>query len=121
MNPNVTCANTTQKPYSPQITSVDPASESAVVKWSYQLLEQQDCEPDSWSVTVTALSGPQPAQPQQDVNGQQQLQFTGLRPATTYQVVVTAYINSQSTASSPSQFTTDGPGSGCSDGGPDHL
>jgi hypothetical protein len=33
-------------------------------------------------------------------------QVTGLRPATTYQVVVTAYINRQSTASTPVTFTT---------------
>ena len=56
---------------------------------------------------MTALSGShQPAQPVQVVNGQTQLQFTGLRPATTYQVVVTAYINLQSTASTPVTFTT---------------
>ena len=104
---SVTCANTTQKPYAPQISSVVPSSESALVVWSYQLLDQQDCEPDSWAVKVTALSGSyQPAQPIQVVNGQTQLQFTGLRPATTYQVVVTAYINAQSTASTPVSFTT---------------
>ena len=34
------------------------------------------------------------------------MQFTGLRPATTYQVVVTAYINTQSTASAAATFTT---------------
>ena len=49
MNPNVTCANTTQKPYAPQITSVVPVG-VGLVAWSYQLLDQQDCEPDSWSV-----------------------------------------------------------------------
>lgn len=103
----VTCANTTQKPYVPQITSVVPSSESALVAWSYQLLDQQDCEPDSWSVKMTAVSGShQPAQPAELVNGQTQLQFTGLRPATTYQTVVTAYINQQSTASTPVSFTT---------------
>ena len=107
VNPAVTCATTTQKPYAPQITSVQPSSGSALVSWSYQLLDQGDCEPDSWAVTARALtSRHQPAQPVEVVNGQTQLQFTGLRPATTYQVVVTAYINAQSTASTPATFTT---------------
>ena len=107
VNPAVTCATTTQKPYAPQITSVQPSSGSALVTWSYQLLDQGDCEPDSWAVAVRALSSThQPAQPVQVVNGQTQLQFTGLRPATTYQVAVTAYINAQSTGSTPATFTT---------------
>ncbi len=103
----VTCAKTTQKPYAPQITAVAPSSGAALITWSYQLLDQQDCEPDSWAVKVQALTGShQPAQPVQVVNGQTQLQFTGLRPATTYQVVVTAWINAQSTPSTPATFTT---------------
>lgn len=107
VNPAVTCASTTQKPYAPQITSVEPSSGSALVAWSYQLLDQGDCEPDSWAVTVRALTSThQPAQPVQVVNRQTQLQFSGLRPATTYQVTVTAYINAQSTASTPATFTT---------------
>jgi hypothetical protein len=104
---SVTCANTTQKPYAPQITSVDPSATSALVAWSYQLLDEQDCEPDTWTVTVTAqTSSHQPAQPVQIVNGQTQLLFTGLRPATTYRAVVTAYINAQSTPSTAVSFTT---------------
>jgi hypothetical protein len=107
VNPAVTCSTTTQKPYAPQITLVQPSSGSALVSWSYQLLDQGDCEPDSWAVTVRALTSPhQPAQPVQVVNGQTQLQFTGLRPATTYRVEVTAYINAQSTSSTPATFTT---------------
>jgi hypothetical protein len=103
----VTCANTTQKPYSPQINSITPSSGSALVAWSYQLLDQTDCEPDSWSVTMTALTGShQPADPTQVENGQNQYDFAGLRPATTYRAVVTAYINAQSTASAPVTFTT---------------
>jgi Fibronectin type III domain len=103
----VSCASTTQKPYAPQITSVTPTSGSALVAWSYQLLDQTDCEPDSWSVTMTALTGShQPAQPTQVENGQNQYDFTGLRPATTYRAMVTAYINAQSTTSAPATFTT---------------
>ena len=44
--------------------------------------------------------------PVQVVNGQTQIQFIGLRPSTTYQAVVTAYINLQSTPSAPVTFTT---------------
>ena len=103
----VTCANTTQKPYAPQITSITPSSGTALIAWSYELLDQTDCEPTSWSVQVTALSGSnQPARPTQLVYGQNQYLFTGLRPATRYSVVVTAYINTQSTPSTPATFTT---------------
>lgn len=103
----VTCANTTQKPYAPQITTLTPASGAVLVDWSYQLLDQTDCEPDSWSVQVTALAGGhQPGNPVQLVSGQDQYLFTGLRPTTEYQVVVTAYINQQSTSSAPATFTT---------------
>lgn len=103
----VTCATTKQKPYAPQINPVTPSSGSALISWTYQLLDQTDCEPDSWSVKVTALSSDhQPADPVQLVNGQNQLTFTGLRPATTYEATVTAYINSQSTTSPPVTFTT---------------
>ncbi len=103
----VTCATTTQKPYAPQISSISPSSGAALIDWSYQLLDQTDCEPDSWSVHVTALTGThQPAEPLQTVNGQSQYLFSGLRPTTTYQVIVTAFINAQSTESSPATFTT---------------
>jgi hypothetical protein len=103
----ITCANTTQKPYAPQITGLTPSSGTVLVQWSYQLLDQTDCEPDSWTVQVTALDGsPQPAQPTQPVTGQDQYLFSGLRPATHYEVTVTAFINTQSTASTPAFFTT---------------
>ncbi|HET9078800.1 MAG TPA: fibronectin type III domain-containing protein, partial [Acidimicrobiales bacterium] len=103
----VTCANTTQKPYAPQVTAITPSSGTALIAWSYELLDQTDCEPSSWSVQVTALSGShQPANPTQVVYGQNQYLFTGLRPATRYSVVVTAYINKQSTPSTPATFTT---------------
>jgi hypothetical protein len=108
VNQQATCAATTQKPYSPQITSTSVSSGTVLISWSYQLLDQSDCEPDSWAVRVKSLSSShQPAEPVQVVNGQQQLLFTGLRPATTYQATVTAYINQDSyTASNPVNFTT---------------
>jgi hypothetical protein len=103
----VTCANTTQKPYAPVITSVVASGNSALVSWAYHLLDQTDCQPDSWSVAVTPINGaPAPARPLQTVNGQEQLEVTGLHPGSSYQVVVTAYLNTESTASSPATFTT---------------
>ncbi len=106
INQQVSCATTTEKPYAPQVTGVVPASETARVAWSYEALALQDCQPDSWSVTLTAVGAPQPADPVQTVNGQQQLDVSGLRPSTVYRAVVTAYINKQSTASQPVTFTT---------------
>ena len=107
------CAATTEKPYAPQVSSISASDESALVVWSYHLLSEQDCLPRTWSVTVTALGGAsQPLRPTQVINGQQQLLFTGLHPGTNYQVVVTAYINSQSTPSEPRDFTTTAHGPG---------
>jgi hypothetical protein len=103
----ITCATTTQKPYAPQITALTPSSSTVTVTWTYQLLDQTDCEPDSWAVEVTALTGGHPPlHPIQFVTGQNQFIFGGLRPTTTYQVIVTAYINNQSTPSSPATFAT---------------
>lgn len=103
----VTCATTTAAPYAPTVTSVSPAPQAALVRWSYQLLAEQDCLPDTWQAHVVALGGaPQPVHPYQQVNGQEQIMLTGLRPQTSYQVVVTAFINRQSTPSAPFTFHT---------------
>jgi hypothetical protein len=109
----VNCATTTEKPYQPQVTSVDPSDQSALVSWSYHLLDEQDCLPSTWSVTLATLGGgPEPAQPVQFVNGQQQLLVTGLYPGTTYRGFVTAYIGKQSTPSAPFSFRTTAVGPG---------
>ena len=103
----VTCATTSEKPYVPQVEPVAPSTESALIAWRYTLLDQTDCEPNTWSVRVTALTGShQPNPSEQVVNGQNQILFTGLRPATVYQAVVTAWLNKQSTASEPVTFRT---------------
>jgi hypothetical protein len=103
----VNCRQTTEKPYQPRIGQITPSSEAALITWGYQRLDPQDCEPDTWTVHVTALGGtPQPADPTRIVNGQTQLELTGLRPTTTYEAVVTAHINTQSTASAPVSFET---------------
>ncbi|HLH47509.1 MAG TPA: hypothetical protein VKV25_10135, partial [Acidimicrobiales bacterium] len=101
------CADTTQKPYAPVVQPVSASSESALVSWSYVLLDEQDCEPDSWVVRLTALDGsPPPLQPTTVVRGQQQAEIGGLRPSTTYAAVVVAVINHQQTASQPVTFRT---------------
>ncbi len=103
----VVCATTSQQPHVPQITAVTPSSEDVLVAWSYQLLQETDCEPQSWTVQVEALGGaPQPAPSIQRVTGEQEYLFSGLRPATSYVVSVTAYINSLSTTSNSLEFTT---------------
>jgi hypothetical protein len=106
VNPDVSCETTDQKPYAPVVTSVEPSSGAALVTWSYELLDQTDCEPDSWSVAVTAIKGPQPPEAVQLVDGQSQYLFTGLRPATPYRVAVTAYLNTESTSSAAVGFVT---------------
>jgi hypothetical protein len=107
VDPQAACADTTQKPYAPSITSVAPSTGAALIVWSYRLLDPTDCEPDAWTVHVVDVSGSaQPTPAVRIVRGQQQLLFTGLRPATTYQATVSAYINSQSTPSQPATFTT---------------
>lgn len=109
----VDCSSTTEKPYAPQISSVSPSDEAALVVWSYHLLAEQDCLPSTWSVSVTALGGaPQPARHVQLVDGQEQLLFTGLQPGTGYQAEVTAYIGRESTSSAPVNFTTTAVGAG---------
>lgn len=111
VDPQAVCADTTQKPYAPSIISVTPSSGAALVVWSYRLLDPTDCEPDAWSVQVVDISGSaQPSPAVRIVRGQQQLLFTGLRPATTYEAVVSAYINSRSTPSQPATFTTEARG-----------
>jgi hypothetical protein len=107
----VDCAATVETPYAPTSVAVVPSSESALVTWSYHVLDPQDCEPDTWTVQVTATGGArQPSRPTQLVDGQEQLQFLGLRPTTTYRVVVTAHINNRSTASAPVTFRTSSQG-----------
>ncbi|HLH99840.1 MAG TPA: fibronectin type III domain-containing protein, partial [Acidimicrobiales bacterium] len=105
-SPTVNCATTTEKPYAPTGLSVSPSSESAMVRWHYNLLTDADCQPQTWTVTLTANGAPQPSNPVQTVNGLEQLDVTGLRPSTTYTAVVTAYIRTQSTRSDPIDFKT---------------
>jgi hypothetical protein len=101
------CKTITQKPRVPVLDQPVPSSHSVSLSWSYTLLDNQDCEPTSYLVTVAAVAGgPSPSTTQFSVNGQTQFTVPGLRPNTTYSFVVTALINTQSTPSLPQQVTT---------------
>ncbi len=103
----VVCATTLQQPHEPEITTVSPSSQDVLVAWSYQLLQETDCEPQTWTVQVQALGGaPQPNPSVQRVAGEQEYLFGGLRPGTRYIISVTAYINSLSTTSNALEFQT---------------
>ncbi|MHB8190862.1 MAG: fibronectin type III domain-containing protein [Ferrimicrobium sp.] len=103
----IDCATASEKPNIAQITSVVPGPQSATVSWSYPLLDAQSCEPSTYEVSITPLDGaPTPAAPSIQVNGQTNTVLTGLKSSSTYQVVVTAFIGSSSTASLPATFTT---------------
>jgi len=101
------CKTITQKPRVPVLDQPVPASHAVSLSWTYTLLDNQDCEPTSYLVTVATVGGgPSPATTQFPVNGQTQFTVPGLRPNTTYSFVVTALINTQSTPSLPQQATT---------------
>jgi hypothetical protein len=87
LSAKVVCATTFQQPHVPTITSVSPSPQAVVVSWSYQLLQETDCEPQTWTVHVEALDGAtQPDPALQRVTGEQRYLFSGLRPATSYVV-----------------------------------
>ena len=101
------CKTITQKPRVPVLDQPVPSAHSVSLSWSYTLLDNQDCEPTSYLVTVAAVAGgPNPPTTQFPVNGQTQFTVDGLRANTTYSFIVTALINSQSTPSLPQQATT---------------
>jgi hypothetical protein len=101
------CKTISQTPRVPVLDQPVPASHSVSLSWTYTLLDDQDCEPTSYLVTVVVVGGgPSPATTQFPVNGQTQFTVPGLRPNTTYAFVVTALINTQSTPSLPRQATT---------------
>ncbi|MDQ1360905.1 MAG: hypothetical protein QOJ44_1282, partial [Acidimicrobiaceae bacterium] len=101
------CKTISQKPRVPVLDQPVPSSHSVSLSWTYSLLDNQDCEPTSYLVTVAVVGGgPTPATTQFPVNGQTQFTVPGLRPNTTYSFVVTALINTQSTPSLPREVTT---------------
>ncbi len=103
----VDCATVNQKPHIPTITAATPGSRSVALAWTYPLLDQQDCAPSTYVVSVKLLSNDAP-KPDGSVKiqGQQSVNLAGLYPSTRYQITVAAYLNKLSTTSSPVTFTT---------------
>lgn len=107
VDPALACRTTTQKPNVPQVDPPQPATHAVSLSWTYPLIDSADCEPSSYTVTVTALGGAaQPADPTVDVTGQTAVTVTGLLSDTTYAFVVTAYINQGSTSAPAVEATT---------------
>ncbi|MET0903996.1 MAG: fibronectin type III domain-containing protein, partial [Acidimicrobiales bacterium] len=100
------CAETDQQPRVPVLKAPSMSIRTATISWSYPLLDNADCHPSSFSVSVRALEGRQPAQPFLEVVGQTSMVVSGLRPATGYEFIVTAYLNDRSTPSLPRTGTT---------------
>ena len=100
------CAETDSQPRVPVLKAPSMSVRTATITWSYPLLDNADCHPSSFSVSVRALQGRQPAQPFVEVVGQTSTVVSGLRPATGYEFIVTAYLNDRSTPSLPRTGTT---------------
>ncbi|HEU5266493.1 MAG TPA: fibronectin type III domain-containing protein [Jatrophihabitans sp.] len=103
----VDCSTVNQKPHIPVITGATPGSRSVALSWSYPLLDQQDCAPSTYVVTVKVLSNDAPKPDGSvTVQGQQGVNISGLYPSTRYQLTVTAYLNKLDTSSQPLTVTT---------------
>jgi hypothetical protein len=77
------------------------------LQWQYPLLDPQDCDPSTYTVSVKLLSADAPSPPSTvTVQGQDGVNLTGLFPDTKYEIVVTAYINKLHTSSFPLVVTT---------------
>lgn len=104
---NIDCRTTTQQPNIPQIYGVQAGSRSVTFSWLYPRLNNQDCIPRTYVVTATLLSGDAPPAPGSvTVQDQQSVTLTGLYPASTYAITVTAYLGRFSTPSAPVRIET---------------
>lgn len=107
INNKIDCKTTNQKPHIPTIAAQVPGSRSAQLSWTYPLVDPQDCEPTTYVVKVTLLSNAAPSPPASlTVQGQRQVNLTGLFPSTRYEISVTAYLNGKGTESEPAQIRT---------------
>jgi hypothetical protein len=103
----VDCKTVNQKPHIPTITDATPGSRSVALGWTYPLLDQQDCAPSTYEVTVKVLSNDAPKPDGSvTVQGQQSVNLAGLYPSTRYQITVTAYLNKLHTSSRAVTVTT---------------
>ena len=107
INNKINCKIVSQTPHIPSVQLVQRASRSVQLRWQYPLLDPQDCDPSTYTVTVKLLSDDAPSPPSTvTVQGQDGVNLTGLFPDTKYEIVVTAYINKLHTSSLPLVVTT---------------
>jgi hypothetical protein len=107
INDKIDCKTTTQKPHIPTLVAGDRGSRSIVLTWIYPLLENSDCAPSTYVVSVKVLTpGAPSAQSSVKVLAQNGVTLTGLFPATQYQLTVTAYLNGLHTTSPPIRVAT---------------
>ncbi|MCU1658636.1 MAG: hypothetical protein JWO57_3292, partial [Pseudonocardiales bacterium] len=107
INNELRCKTIQQIPHIPTITQATPGSRSVQLRWSYPLLDTQDCAPSTYAVSVTLLGSSAPSPPSSvTVQGQDGVNLTGLFPGTRYEIAVTAFINGAGTPSIPVQVAT---------------
>ncbi|MDT4911137.1 MAG: hypothetical protein QOC66_265 [Pseudonocardiales bacterium] len=107
INNKIDCKTAKQKPHIPVITSAVPGSRTVALNWNYPLLDNQDCYPSTYLVSVKLISNDAP-QPPSSVRIQSQTgtNLSGLFPSTQYEITVTAFINGEGTPSVPVRITT---------------
>lgn len=103
INEKVSCTTTTQQPHIPLVQLLQRGSRSVQLRWSYPLLDPQDCAPSTYTVSARLLDGGNapPAPAPITVQGQDGVNLTQLFPDTKYEIVVTAYLNGTGTPSVP--------------------
>lgn len=107
INDKIDCKTTTQKPHIPTLVAGDRGARSIVLTWIYPLLENSDCAPSTYVVSVKVLTPGAPStQSAVKVQAQNGVTLTGLFPATQYQLTVAAYLNGLHTESQPIRVAT---------------
>jgi hypothetical protein len=107
INDKIDCKTTTQKPHIPTLVPGERGSRSIVLTWVYPLLENADCAPTTYVVSIKVLTEGAPStQSEVTVQGQNGVTLTDLFPATQYELTVTAYLNRLHTSSLPVRVST---------------
>jgi hypothetical protein len=117
VNNKIDCKTAQQKPHIPVITSAVPGSRTVALVWSYPLLDNQDCYPSTFVISVKLLSNNAPSPPSSvTVQAQTGTNLSGLFPSTQYEISVAAFINGVGTPSVPLRITTGPEGPAAPDG-----
>jgi hypothetical protein len=107
VNNKIDCKTAKQKPHIPVINSAVPGSRTVALVWSYPLLDNQDCYPSTFVISVKLLSNNAPSPPSSvTVQAQTGTNLSGLFPSTQYEITVAAFINGLGTPSVPLRITT---------------